>query len=95
MDRAAAIRLLESTHTFPCEHVFRVIVRAAGDDADRVLASLAAFAGLSDLAGRVTRAPSRQGTYVSLRVTLPCATAERLLDVYEHLGGLKEVVRYL
>lgn len=94
MDRAAALKLLESTHTFPSDHLFRVIVRDEAEEVERILGSLAALAGLASWDGRLERAPSSRGTYVSLRVSLPCAAAEHVLDVYAHLATLPGVVRY-
>ena len=81
MDRDAAIRLLESTHSFPSDHLFRVIVRDQPGEVERILGSLAALAGVEAWDGRLDRAASRQGTYVSLRVSLPCASAERVLEI--------------
>lgn len=93
MDRDAAIALLEATHSFPSEHFFQIIVRQSEADVDEVLGALAVLAGLSDLYGRVTRVPSSKGTYVSLRVTLPCASAEAVLDVYARLGEIPAVLK--
>jgi putative lipoic acid-binding regulatory protein len=95
MDRDAAILLLESQHTFPSEHHFHIIVRSQQEHIDSVVASLARFCDLVDLNGRVQPVPSRQGSYVSLRTTLPCNSAAMVLDIYAHLQSLPEVVRYL
>lgn len=95
MDRDAARKLIEEHHSFPSDHTFRVIVRAEGPDADEVLANIAAFCGLPDLHGRVTQVPSSGGKWVSLRVDLPCVSADTVLDIYAHLATLPKVVRYL
>lgn len=94
MDRDAAIKVIESQHTFPSSPTFHVIVR--GDEADiaAVSAALAAQCGLPDLEGRGVRVPSRNGTYVSLRLALPCADAGAMLDVYAVLARLDAVIRY-
>lgn len=94
MDRAAAIALLESKHTFPGDHGFHVIVRQQPEDVAGVSRALAELAGLADLSGRVSHHPSKQGTYVSLRVSLPCASAAQVLDVYARLATLPAVIRY-
>ncbi len=95
MDRPAALTLLEALHTFPSDHTFRVIVRSDPGDADRVLASLAAFCGLADMTGRVVRVPSSKGNWTSLRLALPCESAAKVLDIYAHLQTVPEVVRSL
>ncbi|GDX82858.1 hypothetical protein LBMAG42_46690 [Deltaproteobacteria bacterium] len=95
MDTEGALALLNAQHTFPSDHRFHVIVRAGPGSAARVSASLAAFCGLDSLGDREVQVPSAKGTYVSLRVTLPCDRAETVLAVYAHLATLPEVVRYL
>ena len=94
MDRETALKLLESQHTFPSDHRFHVILRTEQEHVDRVLAGLATVVGAPDLEGRVDSVPSRHGTYLSLRVTLPCVDASRVLDVYAALGKMEEVIRY-
>ncbi len=94
MTRDAALALLRDQHAFPGDHRFHVIVRDQPGHVARVQASLADLCGIPSLEGRVTEVPSREGTYVSLRVQLPCPDAEKVLDIYAHLGALAEVVRY-
>lgn len=94
MDRLAAIQLLESQHTFPSDHRFHVIVRAIQVDVDRVMTEMALHCGLPSLQDRVEFVPSRQGNYFSLRMTLPCQSAEAVLDVYARLQTFPEIIRY-
>lgn len=94
MDRETAIKLLESQHTFPSDHRFHVIVRTEQEDVDRVILRLAELSELPHLDGRVDSVPSRHGKYLSMRVTLPCPTAERVLEVYAHLSQMEWVIRY-
>ena len=95
MDRPTAIELLEANHTFPSDHAFRAIVRADPAHVEEVLASVAAFCALADLAERVERVPSSGGKWLSLRMALPCASAARVLEIYAHLQSLPQVVRCL
>lgn len=95
MDRAAAIALLEAHHTFPTDHRFRAIVRADPAAIEGVLASVAAFCRLADLPDRVEQVPSSGGRWVSLRMDLPCPSAAHVLDLYDHLQSLPQVVRVL
>lgn len=94
MDRDSAIKLLESQHQFPSDHRFHVIVRMEQAHVDGVVRRLAELLALPHLDGRVESVPSRHGSYVSLRITLPCARAEQVLDVYECIAKMEWVVRY-
>jgi putative lipoic acid-binding regulatory protein len=38
--------------------------------------------------------PSSKGTYLSLRLSLPCENADAVLDVYALLASLPGVIRY-
>lgn len=94
MDRDAALLLLESEHTFPSDHRFHVIVRAEEPHVEEVVTSIAGLLALPHLDGRVVRVPSNQGTYVSLRMSLPCESASVVLDVYAHLSKHPRVIRH-
>ena len=94
MDRDAALKLLSDHHSFPSDHFFQVILRSEQVEVDAVLASLAELLALPDLEGRVVPVFSRKGTYLSLRLTLPCQSAEQVLDVYARLQALPQVIRY-
>ena len=87
MDRDEALELLRSQHAFPGPYRFRAVERA-GESAGVVTAVSAATEQVTD----VEEAPSRKGTYVSLRVTARVRTAEEVLDVYEVLGRLEQVI---
>ncbi|MES2643046.1 MAG: DUF493 domain-containing protein [Myxococcota bacterium] len=95
MDRPTPLELLEAHHTFPSDHAFRAIVRSDPADVDLVLASVATFCDVADLPDRVERVPSSGGKYLSLRMSLPCASAARVLEIYAHLQSLPQVVRCL
>ena len=95
MDRNAAAALLDAHHAFPSDHRFQVIVRSSPDDVDAVLTALARHFLLPHLDGRCEQIPSRQGTYVSLRLLLPCESAFSVLDTYALLGSHPSVIRCL
>ncbi len=94
MDRAAARLLLESQHSFPSDQRFHVIVRSAEGTADAVSAAIAAHCGLAVLGAREERVTSRAGNYTSLRLSLPCADADAVLDLYALFGGIPGIIRY-
>ena len=94
MHRDAARLLLESQHKFPSDHRFHVIVRAEEHALTAVSAAIAAHCNLENLGAREARVPSSKGTYVSLRLSLPCDSADAVLDVYALLASLPGVIRY-
>ncbi len=94
MDRAAALKLLESQHRFPSDHAFHVIVRGDPDDVAHVTAAVIAHGALEALGERLRAVPSAQGRYLSLRLSLPCADAEAVLEWYGLFARLERVVRY-
>ena len=94
MDRDAALLLLESGHTFPSDHRFHVIVRAEEPHVEEVTTSIAGLLALPHLDDRIVRVPSPQGTYVSLRMSLPCESAAVVLDIYAHLSKHPLVIRH-
>jgi len=87
MDRDEALELLRSQHDFPGNYRFRAVVRAG--ESTTVVTAVSAAVGTVD---RVEERPSRKGNYVSLRMTTQVHTAEQVLDVYEVLGKLDEVI---
>lgn len=87
MDRPDTLELLEQSHTFPGPYRFRAVVRA-GATAGVVSAISAAASSVSE----VEEAPSRKGTYVSVRVLAEVDSAEQVMEVYEVLSGLDEVL---
>jgi putative lipoic acid-binding regulatory protein len=91
MDREASLELLRKTHEFPGPYRFRVVVRA-GETAAVVSAVAAAVKG--GVIG-VSEQPSRNGTYVSVRVSVRVEAPEVVLDVYEVLGALDAVIATL
>ena len=95
MDRNVAIQLLESQHSFPSDHRFHIIIRSDPLHIEHITVSLAEFCALPHLEGRLLQIPSRNGTYLSLRVDLPCPSAAMVLDIYAHLSTLPYVIKYL
>jgi len=93
MEREEAVELLQSNHTFPGPFQFRVVVRppaAAG-----TVTAMVAAAGPGALATDVSERLSKKGTYVALHVTIEVESAERVLDVYDILGQMEDVLAKL
>jgi putative lipoic acid-binding regulatory protein len=91
MDRADALALLRQNHEFPGLYKFRAVVRAGGSVA--VVTALGAMVG--DRVRNIEEAPSKNGNYVSVRLDVHLDGAEQVLDVYELLRTLDQVVTLL
>lgn len=90
MQRESTLELLQANHTFPGPFRFRVVVRTGATAG--VLSAIGAAAGT---VSEVEEKPSRKGTYVSVRVTAQVDSAEQVMDVYEVLASLDEVLATL
>lgn len=88
-DRQRVLSLLESQHEFPGPYRFRIVVRPA--DRSTVVSAVGAAAG-EDAVIDVTERPSRNGSYVAVHVLAEMGSAEAVLDVYEVIRGLPEVL---
>ena len=87
MERAEALELLRSSHTFPGPYRFRVVV-PSGRKAS-VVTAITALAG--EKLDQVEEQLSRKGTYVSLRRTLTVGSAEEVLEVYQLIRAIDGV----
>jgi putative lipoic acid-binding regulatory protein len=94
-ERARAIALLESNHSFPTDYALSVIARNAEEVAERVLA--AAFEDLEAARpeGAHQTLPSSGGKYISHRLTIRCQDAEQVLRVYARLRAIEGVLTIL
>lgn len=88
--RARAIALLESQHTFPGPYEFRVVVRADG-----VSAVVSALAAALARPSRVDERRSGAGRWVSVRYRVEIASAYEVLETYDLLRGMDQVVLVL
>jgi putative lipoic acid-binding regulatory protein len=85
--RARAIALLETRHTFPGPYEFRVVVRADG-----VSAVVSALAAALQRPSRVDERRSGAGRWVSVRYGVEIRSGEEVLEVYDLLRGMEQVV---
>ncbi len=93
LDREGALELLRSQHTFPGPYTFRVVVRPDGRSG--VVSAIAAALGDESAVQEVEERASRKGNYLSLHVVTRMEDAEGVLDVYEVVGKLDEVLMTL
>ncbi len=93
--RRRAIDLLEANHAFPCSFSLSVIARS--DDAVEAALLAAAAVGLGERLGGDAhhRKPSAHGKYVSHRLSVPCQTAEAVLDLFARLRAVDGVITIL
>ena len=86
--------LLEQNHEFPTSYRLRIILRNSPTATTRVVAELEA-AGISLSAPMTTPRPSKKGTYLSLGLTFNARDADHVLEVYQLLRGVDEVIMCL
>jgi putative lipoic acid-binding regulatory protein len=85
-DRARALALLESRHTFPGAFAFRAVVRAHA-----VSTVVSALSATLARPARVDRRESSGGRWVSFHYEVQVSSAEEVLEVYAFLQGMPEV----
>lgn len=90
MDRDSARKLLEDSHEFPGPFTFRLVVRPT--DAGMVLSTLRAAGDGRMEVSNVTERPSRTGKYVSLQVHCEVQGADVIMDVWEVVHKMDEVL---
>lgn len=80
--------LLAEQHTFPGPYLFRVVVKPV--DRDRIVGAVEATVG-ADRVLDVGERPSREGTYVSLRISVQADSPDQVLDVYDAVRAIEGV----
>jgi putative lipoic acid-binding regulatory protein len=91
--RLRALALLESQHTFPGPFEFRVVMHPEGRAA--VLGAMMSAAGPDALLLDVSERSSTNGKYLSLRVKVRLGRAEDVLEVYEVIRAVDDVITAL
>jgi putative lipoic acid-binding regulatory protein len=85
--RERAVALLESQHRFPGPYEFRVVVRADG-----VSGVVSALAAALARPSKVEERRSGTGKWISVHYTVEIGSAEEVLDVYDLLRQMDQVV---
>ncbi len=88
-ERDRVLELLRSQHEFPGPYRFRIVVRP--EDRPTVVSAVGASAG-EDAILDVSERESRHGSYVAVHVLAQMASAEDVLDVYDVIRSLPEVL---
>ena len=91
-ERARTLALLESQHTFPGPFGFRIVVRpSVRPEVVTAVGALVGPGGITELSER----PSRNGTYLAVRLRAAMDSAEQVLDVYDMLKRIDGVLAVL
>jgi putative lipoic acid-binding regulatory protein len=91
MSKLPSIELLESTHTFPSDYIFKVIGNADEGFLGRVLAAARESAELSaDPEFSVKQTTG--GKHISVTLTVHVPSAQRVHTIYEGLAKLEGLI---
>jgi len=90
MKREEALELLEHQHTFPGPFDFRIVVRM-GTQAG-VVSAISSVIGPDASVQDLTSRPSSKGTYEALVIRVQIGSAQQVLEVYELIQTLPDVV---
>jgi len=88
-ERERVLSLLRSQHDFPGPYRFRIVVRP--EDRPTVVTAVSAAAG-DDAVLDVSERTSRHGSYVAVHLRAHMTSAEAVLDVYDVIRELPEVL---
>ena len=86
--------LLEQTHEFPTSYRIRVIVHNLPTITTRIVATLEA-SGTPLTEPLSTPRSSREGTYLSLGLTFDARDADHILEIYQLVRGVDNVIMCL
>ncbi len=91
MAQLPPLELLESTHRFPTDYVFKVIGKADEGFLARTLASARQSANLN-ADPEFTVRQSEHGKHVAVTLSVPAQSAQQVLDVYSKLSTIEGLV---
>ena len=90
MEREKSLALLAHNHDFPGPYQLRIVVK--GPDAALVVSKLGSSLQAPNKLVSINEKPSRNGKYTSLRVNAHLESPERVLELYEFLQAMDEVL---
>jgi putative lipoic acid-binding regulatory protein len=80
---------------YPTRYTFKVMGRQADDFSAHVRALFARVLSTALEEGSIEQQPSRQGTYVSVSVTVVLSSEDQRRDIYAQLHADPRIVYYL
>jgi putative lipoic acid-binding regulatory protein len=93
MKRQESLGLLNAQHAFPGPFDFRVVVKTGAHVS--VVSAIVAASGQGARLEDLTKRPSSKGTYEALVIRVRLNSAENVLDVFDLIQSLPEVVTAL
>jgi putative lipoic acid-binding regulatory protein len=91
MDHDQAQNLLESTHVFPGKYMFKVVGWQRNDFVERVLNSARLVIGRAIEVQHTTR-ETTSGRHISVTMEPFVDNSDQVLEIYEHLKALDDVI---
>jgi len=86
--------LLKSQHQFPGPYTFKVIYRNEDGMAERIRSSIKDATGIEVSDRQVAVRSSSAANFLSMTLELDVQQAQDVLDVYEVLGGVEDIVSW-
>jgi putative lipoic acid-binding regulatory protein len=93
LETARLRALLESQHRFPGSYTFKIIYRNDDEMADRIREAVGGAMGI-ELPGELPIRASSGSKFQSMTLELEVQTAQDVLDVYEVLSELENIVSW-
>lgn len=94
-DHQRSIELLEANHVFPGAYSFSIIALNDPGVSAAILSAIEAEVGAPVEDSAREARPSAQGKYVSHRLTVHCAAAAQVLDLYARVRTIQGVITVL
>lgn len=93
MDSWEARELIESTHSFPCNYIFKVVGYHRNQFTDRVLDATREVVGGAMTIKHSTR-ETRSGKHISVTIEPYLDESDQVLAIYEKIRELDDVIMY-
>ncbi len=94
LEKARLLALLESQHSFPGPYTFKVIYRNEDDMSERIRARIKEVTGIEVTDNQVAVRSSSAANFLSMTLDMDVQTAQEVLDVYDVLSTLEDVVSW-
>ena len=86
--------LLESQHVFPGGYTFKVIYRSAEGMSERICQAINQSTGIEINADNFSVRESSSANFLSMTLDIEVQSAQQVLDVYEVLGTMENIVSW-
>ena len=88
------LALLETSHNFPCDFTFKLIVRSGGGVEQRLAALLCEAVAVDEPSSGPDLRSSSAGRFVSMTLDLPMQSGSDVLRIYRLIKDQPEVISY-